>query len=193
MSVGAFGTSYFCLKGLQELPGVLWVAVARLLSFYETSSLLVHNFQQNRAPHVVLYGARGVICAAHLTSLINFLPLVPNVLCHNLGVWDPSFQWCLRFWCQIFSARNFAIPSFAHTKPPPPPGEDETANPEPKAVSKQLCMTVSPKFGWTKLDVCVKDWRSTALLPAFFPKGGLYEPHVLTDLFIRRCTCFLST
>ena len=54
-------------------------ALACFLSLCEMRRWLVNNFQENRAPHVVLCSARGVICRALLKYLIILRQLVPNV------------------------------------------------------------------------------------------------------------------
>ena len=62
--------------------------MARLLWFYEMSSWLV---QESEAPHVVLYGARGVICGAHLKSLLQPVPNLSLLLKARAGAHQVAF------------------------------------------------------------------------------------------------------
>ena len=57
------------LEGVACVPRALGVAMTGLLSLYKMSSWLVHNFQENGAPHVVLYGAWGAICCGFFESV----------------------------------------------------------------------------------------------------------------------------
>ena len=94
------------------LPGVFGGCCG--LPLVVVQDQLVVHFQDNRVPHVVLNGAQGVICGAHLTSLINLLPPVSNVLCHNLGSFLLCFPVVFKNWCQIFSALPFQVSHVPH-------------------------------------------------------------------------------